>query len=187
MTDGITWRCQVDGCERPKDRKAAKGKCGYHYEQEAKHRRPLRECAAPNCAKMARRPLCPTHRRLRWQAVEDAPRCTALSCEKRALRADGYCETHYQRVAKYGVTPETFDRLLAAQGGGCAICEITEAESPHALVVDHDHACCPGKRSCGACVRGILCRACNVGIGNLRDDAALVEAALTYLNLNRQY
>lgn len=27
--------------------------------------------------------------------------------------------------------------------------------------VDHDHACCAGSRSCGKCVRGIVCVSCN--------------------------
>lgn len=29
------------------------------------------------------------------------------------------------------------------------------------FAIDHDHRCCPGERSCGQCVRGIVCRACN--------------------------
>lgn len=41
------------------------------------------------------------------------------------------------------------------------------------LVVDHDH-------TTGA-VRGLLCSACNTGIGHLKDDPAVVAAALHYL------
>jgi hypothetical protein len=26
---------------------------------------------------------------------------------------------------------------------------------------DHDHECCPGRRSCGHCVRGVVCATCN--------------------------
>lgn len=49
------------------------------------------------------------------------------------------------------------------------------------LVVDHDHDCCHGEKSCGQCVRGFLCGACNSGIGLLRDDSTVVRAAVSYL------
>jgi hypothetical protein len=58
----------------------------------------------------------------------------------------------------------------------CDIC----GTSAH-LHVDHDHACCDGKYSCGACVRGFLCTSCNNGLGRFRDDPALLRAAAEYL------
>lgn len=36
------------------------------------------------------------------------------------------------------------------------------------LVTDHDHECCPGARSCGVCVRGIVCYDCNNIEGKIR-------------------
>ena len=178
------WSCSVPECARAKSSKAAKGMCGYHYKKTLprtpKAPRAPRECAADGCIKISRQRLCSTHERLRWLADPNAARCSLEGCVTRALR-DGYCETHYQRIVKYGVTPDRFDQILAEQGGGCAICSSPQSELKHALVVDHDHSCCPGKRSCGRCVRGILCRACNVGIGNLRDDPRLVRSALNYL------
>jgi hypothetical protein len=48
--------------------------------------------------------------------------------------------------------------LLDKQHGKCALCS---AELNGSFHVDHDHGCCPGVRSCGACVRGILCQSCN--------------------------
>lgn len=80
-------------------------------------------------------------------------------------------------LGKYGLTPDQYDRMLAAQGGGCAVC----SRSDEVLAVDHDHACCPGQASCGACVRGLLCRACNQALGNLGDDYSRILDLATYL------
>ena len=56
-----------------------------------------------------------------------------------------------QRAAQLGVTSADYDRMLAAQGGVCAICG--SPPKTRRLHVDHDHA--TGK------VRGLLCHRCN--------------------------
>lgn len=50
-----------------------------------------------------------------------------------------------------------------------------------ALVVDHDHRCCPQAHSCGACVRGFLCGTCNSAAGLLRDDPDIANRMAAYL------
>lgn len=51
-----------------------------------------------------------------------------------------------------------------------------------ALVVDHDHGCCPvDKLSCGRCIRGLICRHCNVAAGLLKDRADIARSLATYL------
>lgn len=74
---------------------------------------------------------------------------------------------------KFGITPEQYDAMLAAQGGVCALCgrPPTEGISLH---VDHHHAT-------GA-IRKLLCFDCNAGIGKLREDRDLLRAAATYLD-----
>jgi hypothetical protein len=57
----------------------------------------------------------------------------------------------------YGLTLEDWDRLFAAQGGRCALCNRHQSELSFVLCVDHDHI--TGK------VRGLLCRACNGALG----------------------
>lgn len=69
------------------------------------------------------------------------------------------------RMRKYGLSPDRHARMLADQGYACAICLIPEAELTKKLHVDHDHACCPGATSCGACVRELLCHDCNTILG----------------------
>lgn len=84
----------------------------------------------------------------------------------------------------YGLTPEQYDELLEAQGGACALsgCPATAEDQGQLLSVDHDHACCPGWRSCGACVRGLLCWSCNALLGHAHDDPELLRGAIAYLS-----
>lgn len=72
--------------------------------------------------------------------------------------------------------------MLDKQGGVCAICG-REETAHHSLLlkIDHDRTCCSGSRSCGRCVRGLLCSNCNRAIGLFGDDAAAIRAAAAYL------
>lgn len=81
---------------------------------------------------------------------------------------------------RYNITPARYFEMLDRQGGVCAICDSPPPEGKR-LYVDHDHACCPGERSCGECVRGLLCFGCNTLLGMAADRADVLEAALAYL------
>jgi hypothetical protein len=74
----------------------------------------------------------------------------------------------------YGLTEADYKTILDFQGGGCAICK---TECPGGKLkyfcVDHDHA--TGK------IRGLLCNACNVAIGLLKDSIVLCDNAAAYL------
>jgi len=87
------------------------------------------------------------------------------------------------RVRKYGITTEHFEAMFAAQSGLCKICGEPETATLNgkvrSLCVDHDHSCCPGERSCGKCVRGLLCLGCNVKLGWLERR---LDAVLAYLD-----
>ena len=80
----------------------------------------------------------------------------------------------------YSITPEIYDSVFERQGNGCAICGRVKDFAKH-LVVDHDHSCCPGSKSCGQCIRGILCRMCNVSLGHFGDNMEGVLRAVKYL------
>jgi hypothetical protein len=72
----------------------------------------------------------------------------------------------YQR-SRYGITSQQYDGLLELQGHACAMCGEPFRENSM-IFVDHDHECCPGeKRSCGKCVRGLLCLSCNTALGHI--------------------
>lgn len=77
-----------------------------------------------------------------------------------------------KQVRRYGLTPEQYSDMLTAQGGLCAICRNTCEVHKH-LSIDHCH-------KTGA-VRGLLCTACNSGIGRFGDDPDLLTKAAAYL------
>ena len=61
------------------------------------------------------------------------------------------------RIASCGLTQDDFNLFLKMQGYACGMCRELFAEG-QLIHVDHDHGCCPVKnRSCGKCVRGLLC------------------------------
>ena len=61
---------------------------------------------------------------------------------------------------KYRLRPDDVASLLQAQHDCCAICQRPFGDD-RAWQPDHDHKCCPGETSCGACIRGLLCGYCN--------------------------
>jgi hypothetical protein len=75
----------------------------------------------------------------------------------------------------YSLTLEEFDDIVAAQGGGCAICGRQNFAGRY-LAVDHNHD--TGK------VRGVLCDGCNRAIGQFQDDPDLLEKAAIYIREN---
>jgi hypothetical protein len=73
---------------------------------------------------------------------------------------------------KFGITPEEYDAMLAAQRGLCKIC----GDVPHGKRRGHvDHSHVTGK------VRGILCCACNRLLGAAKDDPERLRRAIHYL------
>jgi len=91
------------------------------------------------------------------------------------------CNKHRTMKQRYGITPEQYDHMLIGQDHRCAICRRHISELPNPLKVDHDHACCPGIYTCGNCIRGLLCQACNSSLGSLEDDVDRLKAAIVYL------
>ena len=87
-----------------------------------------------------------------------------------------------KRLVRYGVTPDAYAAALLR---GCDICGRNDPK----LHVDHDHSCCPPVRghgrTCGKCVRGFLCGACNRAIGMMKDDVETLRRAIQYLERAR--
>lgn len=72
---------------------------------------------------------------------------------------------------QFGITPEQYDVLLAAQDGACALCR--RAPKKRRLAVDHDHTT--------GVVRGLLCTPCNYYVMWAADaDAEFVSRLVAY-------
>lgn len=87
----------------------------------------------------------------------------------------------YALKVRFGMTQADYESLLAAQNGCSAICHRTTPNGfgDH-FHIDHDRNCCPRKKCCGKCVRGLLCMQCNVRL-NTVEDATFIEKATAYL------
>lgn len=104
-----------------------------------------------------------------YRHVNPSPRQTPESYTRSRRKA---------RIVGYGLTEATFAQLLEIQNNACAMCHepLEEGQRRH---IDHDHACCAGKRrSCGKCVRGVLCHTCNIALGHIERRQALARSYL---------
>jgi hypothetical protein len=82
------------------------------------------------------------------------------------------------RHSRYNITQRQFDWLMEVQGYACAMCPEPFTEDS-VICIDHDHACCPGeKKSCGKCIRGLLCLSCNAALGHIERKLKLAQAYL---------
>jgi len=144
---------------------------------------PTTNPSGQNSGETKRCPACeltlPAHdfHKANRQAGGLAGYCKQCSSEKRNLwyRANRDKQAAHSRRGKlkykYGITEDEYDALLRTQGGGCAICG--DMRTDRRLHIDHDHD--SGR------VRGVLCRACNVSLGQMREKPALLRRAAQYL------
>lgn len=134
--------CSVALCDDPH---SSRGFCKKHYD------------ALPESLERARRRETAPHRRLQRRTANQSAR--------------GYARKRGWVVrTKYGISIDTFKRMLSSQNYKCAICLDTASFSSH---VDHCHN--TGR------VRGILCVRCNSGIGYFLDDPEIARRAAAYL------
>lgn len=113
------------------------------------------------------------------------PRVERTDDERRASERAYYKKTQERRrelyrkgmshLRRYGLSKAEYFAMVEAQSNCCAICG--ESPNPSAkkrlLCVDHCHD--TGR------IRGLLCDSCNKGIGNLKENAAVLFRAILYL------
>lgn len=84
---------------------------------------------------------------------------------------------HGGLMRRFQMPLSEYEDRMARQRRKCACC----GEVRPVLEVDHNHKCCPGKRTCGKCTRDLLCKGCNKALGFLGDNPKVMKRALAYL------
>lgn len=83
----------------------------------------------------------------------------------------------YWIKSDYGITIDEYNSLLKQQEHKCAICKIDEVDATNGVLhIDHCHTT---KK-----VRGLLCMACNTGLGKFKDSEEVLQEAIKYLRKN---
>lgn len=171
--------CRVEGCGRER---FSTGYCVMHYSRLQRRgdvgpARPFypdhlaRDAEGRKCCQ-----LCEA-----WKPEAEFGRCK--DTKDRLQLACRQCHRARQTAYRHNISPDEVAELLAHQGGGCAICGSgSSGTKSGAWHVDHDHACCPDRITCGKCIRGLLCNRCNVMLGMAQDNPATLSAAIAYLS-----
>lgn len=76
-------------------------------------------------------------------------------------------------ASRFGMPTSSFRAWLESQVQECSICSADAPGGRGRFHADHCHD--TGR------LRGLLCHACNIAIGNLKDDCDLLEKAIEYL------
>ena len=168
--------CEIDGCD---EKHRSKGMCEKHYHRAWKHGDPLKVGIV--FEKREHEKWCPPCEA--W-----LPKSKFSQSSVRSDGLQGICKSCHSDAwlkNKFNLTRDQWNQMLADQGGACAACGTTEPGGKGTWHVDHDHRCCPATgKSCGECVRGLLCQGCNRGMGYLNDDPDRLLAAAAYLLSN---
>lgn len=132
-------------------------------------RKPLSAFAKGKSYKDGRKNVCKKcHAEYVAKWYKDNPEKYAL----KVLQVSKY-ETNWRR---HRLTEEQYLSLMNLYDGMCHSCKNTPATN-----IDHDHSCCPKSRSCGRCVRGVLCHHCNTALGLIRDSIETLQNMIEYL------
>ncbi len=101
-------------------------------------------------------------------------------------KQDPFYTLNLSLVRLYNITFQDYEAMLIKQDFRCAICPQQHGWGRYEkLHVDHDHQCCKGSKSCGKCVRSLLCSHCNIMLGNAHDDIDILKAAIDYLQTHK--
>lgn len=181
--------CRFETCERAV---SSRGLCGGHYQQElkgyelrdlnrGKHSVSRRDAQGRKECQLCRE-WKPESDYRPHRATSDGLRARCQDCYKRTY--DPAASRARMLMRNYRLTPEQYEEMVAAQGDSCATCG-TSSRGGSAWHIDHDHSCCPGSKSCGECVRGLLCSDCNQALGMVRDNISTLAAMIDYLSPTR--
>jgi hypothetical protein len=141
---------------------------------ECSRSKPLEECPIHKKATGRRRRRCRECQRAYWRRWRAANAESHNATVKRWREANPEKRRASARRRYYGLSPAETSAMLAAQDSQCAICRRSIHDGKDGFCVDHDHQ--TGR------VRGLLCRKCNVLLGQAEDRSDVLRAAIDYLD-----
>ncbi len=103
--------------------------------------------------------ICCNSRRTKWANVNRV----------RTIEKSRYYE-FIREMRNYGTTTAWYSDVLIEQKGLCSMCGHLSHHhgTIQRLQVDHNHECCDlHTKSCGKCLRGLLCADCNINLSYL--------------------
>jgi hypothetical protein len=83
------------------------------------------------------------------------------------------CQSILAKEVRYGLTEAQYQQLVKIQRNSCSICSWTPLIPGLGFVVDHDHNT--------GMIRGLLCQACNTGLGWAEKKGRFTENQQKYL------
>lgn len=167
--------CVIEGCVNPGS--SGGGYCITHYGRRWKGR-PMDDPVVPHIKK---------EERINEEGERLCTRCrTYLPLNKFRKTGTKYGLAVYcNRCAglySYNIDRIQYDELWESQGKACAACRVTDPGAGREWHIGHDHACCPSPgKSCGRCIRNILCYSCNVILGYAKDNPETLVKLSDYL------
>lgn len=122
------------------------------------------------------RGLCNTCYRRQWRLENPLKNWESQNAYQKRKYAESETTRRTMILRRYGLTPADYDRMLAAQGGVCAVCG--DGPQPRRrLQVDHCHAT--------EKVRALLCANCNSALGHAKESVERLEALVRYLRTHQ--
>lgn len=186
--------CIVENC---KNKLFSKGMCQKHYTRNYRYgdvsffkqnKNQPDQCEINGCEeKSLSRNLCSPHY-ARWKRDGDSfskdpikkiiryngtEPCIIPNCTNKA-KVKMLCRQHYQQQSKHKIL---FSKILNDFARGCFACGSIES-----LCLDHDHLICQEKAVCDKCYRGILCRDCNLAIGQIKENSNTLRKLANYID-----
>jgi ribosomal protein S14 len=98
-------------------------------------------------------------------------------CDRKRVKEQYNAETYRNQHLKrnYGITLNEYNQMLLEQEHRCKICGTTEPGGKYGkFMVDHSH-------NTGE-VRGLLCKSCNIALGEVGDNISTLQKMIEYLN-----
>ncbi len=129
-------------------------RCAEHWQEWTKKRERCIDCPADARPRPTKRP---------------GPRCATHMREFKRHKRDA---AHEATSVRAGMQPGDYGRLLAYQGGRCALCGRAKGTTKR-LAREHDHK--------SKLLRGLVCTPCNDVLAHARDDVEFFERVIAYL------